>query len=163
MQLKYASTLITLTLNAPGPTGDANGRRELNWDAVPAQFSAPYLLPNDFFSKNSGRCAVFSVHNPGWTGIQVFNAAESHPFFSPEKLFVSIGTNDYNVDFFVPGTTTKGKVRGFGIVFSNVALPFATAIERNAAFCGTDDPANNVNIVAIGDLIYGEPASDCAQ
>jgi hypothetical protein len=238
MQLKFASTLIALTLaaaaqpapvivgasgpdaaairtavqsfqntlgplNAPGATGDANGRREINWDGVPAQFSAPNLLPNDFFNKNSVRGAVFSVDNPGWTGFQVFTAADPHPFFSPEKLFVSIGTNDYNVDFFVPGTTTKGKVRGFGIVFSNVALPFNTSIELynidglllgrffapvaakglsfigvtyqqkmihrvrvvpgNAAFGATDDPANNINVVAIDDLIYGEPASDCAQ
>jgi hypothetical protein len=126
-------------LNAPGPNGDANGRREINWDGVPAGFSAPNNLPPDFFNKNSVRGAVFSVDNPGWTGFQVsaneadgpirFGSPDLFPIFSAQKLFSSIGTNDYNVDFFVPGTQTKGKVTGFGAVFANVALPFTTSIE----------------------------------
>lgn len=116
-------------LNAPGAGGDPAGRREINWDGVPAGFSAPNLLPPDFFNRNSVRGAVFTVDNPGWTGFQVFSAVTPFPTFSPEKLFVSVGTNDYNVDFYVPGTQTKGRVTGFGIVFSNVALPFSTSIE----------------------------------
>ncbi len=132
-------------LNAPGPTGDPNGRREINWDAVPAGFSSPSNLPPDFFNKNSVRGAVFSVdNNPGWTGFQVSaNEADGpvrfdtllagnsalFPLFSVQKLFTSVGTNDYNVDFLVPGTQTKGKVKGFGTIFANVALPFTTSIE----------------------------------
>jgi len=131
-------------LNPPGPNGNPDGRREINWDGVPAGFSAPNNLPPDFFNKNSVRGAVFSVDNPGWTGFQVSaNEADggvrfdtslpgySSVFttFSAQKLFSSIGTNDYNVDFFVPGTEVKGKVKGFGAVFTNVALPFTTSIE----------------------------------
>lgn len=131
-------------LNAPGATGDANGRREINWDAVPANFSSPNNLPPDFFNKNSVRGAVFSFESPAWAGFQVSaNEADGavrfenlyagnasiFTVFSAQKLFSSVGTNDYDVDFFVPGTQVKGKVTGFGAVFTNVALPFTTSIE----------------------------------
>src|SRR5258708_25312568 len=49
--------------------------------------------------------------------------------FSPEKLFISVGTNVYDVNFFVPGTSTPGKVAGFGAMFTNVAIPFTTTLE----------------------------------
>ena len=103
---------------------------------------------------------------------------------------------------YVPGTVTRGKVKGFGMVFANVALPFTTAIElynsdglllgrfyapvaaKGLSFVGVmfqnrmisrvrvipgnsrlgtaDDPANGRNVVVADDIIYGEPASDCA-
>ena len=131
-------------LNAPGPSGDQNGRREVNWDAVPAAFSSPNPFPGDFFNKNSVRGMVVTVDNPSWTGFQVsaneadgavrfdnllLGNASIFAVFSAQKLFSSTGTNDYNVDFLVPGTQTKGKVRGFGAVFANVSLPFTTSIE----------------------------------
>ena len=131
-------------LNPPGPTGNADGRREINWDGVPAQFAAPNNLPPDFFNKNSIRGAVFSSENTGWTGFQVSANVADGPVrfdtlrtgysdifkvFSEEKLFTSVGSNDFNVDFLVPGTQTKGKVKGFGAVFTNVAIPFSSSIE----------------------------------
>lgn len=131
-------------LNPPGPNGNSEGRREINWDAVPAGFSAPNNLPPDFFNRNSVRGAVFSATNPGWSGFQVSANAADGPIrfdtlfngysslftvFSAEKLFTSIGSNDYDVDFFVPGTQTKGKVKGFGAVFANVAIPFTSSLE----------------------------------
>src|SRR5437762_14235152 len=59
-----------------GTTAGANGsfggvRREINWDGVPAGFSAPNLLPANFFNVNSPRGAVFAT--PG-TGFQVSGA-----------------------------------------------------------------------------------------
>lgn len=131
-------------LNAPGANGDPNGRREINWDGVPAAFSAPSNMPPDFFNRNSVRGAVFSSGNPSWGGVQVSANEADGPVrfdtilsgyssiftvFSQQKLFTSIGSNDVIVDFFVPGTQTKGKVRGFGAVFANVALPFTTHME----------------------------------
>jgi len=131
-------------LNAPGAAGEANGRREINWDAVPTQFASPNNLPPDFFNKNSVRGAVFSADGASWGGFQVSTneadgpvrfdnlsagSAAIFPVFSAQKLFTSVGTNDYNVDFKVPGTETKGKVTGFGAVFANVALPFTSSIE----------------------------------
>lgn len=131
-------------LNAPGANGDPSGRREINWDAVPVAFASPNALPPDFFNKNSVRGAVFSSENSGWSGFQVSTNAADGPVrfenlrdgnsslfqvFSAEKLFTSIGSVDYNVDFFVPGTQTKGKVAGFGAIFTNVAIPFSSSIE----------------------------------
>jgi hypothetical protein len=131
-------------LNPPGPTGDPNGRREINWDAVPDAVAAPNALPPNFFNANSVRGAVFSFASPGWSSFQVsandgvgpvrfgeFNGEYSNLFttFSPQRLFTSVGTNDYDVNFFVPGTDTKATVTGFGAVFTNVALDFSSTLE----------------------------------
>jgi hypothetical protein len=131
-------------LNPPGASGDPDGRREINWDGVPASASSPNPFPADFFNRNSVRGAVMSGDNPAWTGFQVSqNEADGavrfenlyagnasiFTVFSAQKLFTSVGSHIYNVDFFVPGTQTKGKVKGFGAVFTNVALPFTTSIE----------------------------------
>ena len=126
---------VTTFQNTLGPLGGANGRREITWDSVPVAFSAPNALPGDFFRPQG---VVLGFDTPGVGTLQVSasgfdNLLASYaglfPVYSAEKLFTSVGTNDYNVDFHVPGTQTRAKVRGFGAVFANVALPFTTAIE----------------------------------
>lgn len=131
-----------------GPNGSFGGvRREINWDGVPANFSAPNLLPATFFNVNSPRGVIFST--PG-TGFMVSGAStDSGPGqpaaanfgnidpsytntfapFSAERLFTSIGSNITDINFFVPGTNTPGLTRGFGVVFSDVDLANATSIQ----------------------------------
>jgi hypothetical protein len=44
-------------------------------------------------------------------------------------LFTSLGSNITDITFFVPGTTTPGLTRGFGVVFSDVDLANATSVQ----------------------------------
>ena len=135
-----------------GTVAGANGsfggvRREINWDGVPAQFSAPNQLPANFFNVNSPRGVVFAT--PG-TGFAVSGATtdggagqpaaanfgnidpsytSTFATFSPQRLFTSLGSNITDVNFFVPGTNTPGLTRGFGVVFTDVGLANATSIQ----------------------------------
>lgn len=138
-----------------GTTAGANGlfddgtfqRREINWDGVPAGFSAPNSLPANFFNVNSSRGVVFST--PG-TGFMVSSAStdagvgqpalanfgnidpsytETFSPFSPQRLFTSIGSTVMDVNFFVPGTSIPAAVRGFGVIFSDVEQAGTTALQ----------------------------------
>jgi hypothetical protein len=124
---------------ANGAFGDA--RREINWDGVPNNLSAPNNLPPNFFNSNSPRGAEFST--PG-TGVQVsansgvaavefdnINSAYSSTFgvFSPQRLFTAVGSNIVDVSFFLPGTSTPALVSGFGAVFTDVDQASSTKIE----------------------------------
>jgi hypothetical protein len=134
----FRSDLGSLNPNVTGSFG--TGRREINWDGVPANFSAPNLLPNNFFNVNSPRGAVFST--PG-TGVEVSANAADGPVrfgnidpnypslfqaFSQQKLFTAIGSNIVDVNFFIPGTTVPALTRGFGAVFTHAALPDTTSL-----------------------------------
>jgi hypothetical protein len=139
-----------------GTNGSFGGvRREINWDAVPANFAAPNNLPLDFFNVNSPRGIVFGNFA---TGMQVSGATtDSGPGqpaspnfgnidpsytttfapFSPQRLFTPFGRamqsshppNVTSVYFFVPGTDTPAVVNGFGCVFSDVDQADVTNIE----------------------------------
>jgi hypothetical protein len=133
-------------LIAAGPI--PNGRREINWDAVPDAASAPNLFPANFFFNTRG--ALFFT--PG-TGFQV-SADSSNPTntpvrfgnidivypalfstFSPERLFTALGSTITETLFFIPpgagGTTTprSATVNGFGSVFTDVNAAHSTKIE----------------------------------
>src|SRR5437867_8880878 len=112
----YRADLGTLRPNVAGSFG--SGRREINWDGVPDPFSAPNLLPANFFNVNSPRGVVFTT--PG-TGFQVsanagiapiqfdnIDATYSRTFepFSPQRLFTSLHSNLLDINFFLPGTHT---------------------------------------------------------
>ena len=135
----YRAALGQLNPNVAGSFG--TGRREINWDGVPAAMSAPNNLAANFFNVNSPRGVVFTT--PG-TGFQVsanaadgpiefdnLNPAYSAQFqtFSPQKLFTALGSNILDVNFFVAGSTTPATVSGFGSVFTDVDLANTTSIE----------------------------------
>jgi hypothetical protein len=111
--------------NEPGQ--HPGGRRELNWDGVPAQFNNNDNFPADFFNVNAPRGAVYSVGSS--TGLRVSDnnfsdinqsyAAEFAPFSTP-RLFAPIGTIKSELTFRIPGSDTVAAVRSFGAVFVDV-------------------------------------------
>src|SRR5947208_7161715 len=126
----------------------ANGRREINWDAVPDAASAPNLFPANFFFKTRG--ALFftpgtgfqvsaNSFNPTNTAVRFGNIDIVYPAlfstFSPQRLFTALGSTITESLFFIPpgagGTTTprSATVKGFGAVFTDVNAAHSTKIE----------------------------------
>lgn len=133
-------------LNPPGacsPGPCAAGRREINWDAVPAGSSSPNPFAGDFFNgqagiQPAGRQRGLAMTTPG-TGFRVsatefsdenaFGPAEFDAF-SPARLFASMGSPIVDVVFSVPGTpAAAATVRGFGVVFSDVDYTGSSSME----------------------------------
>ena len=121
----------------PGTRG-ASGFREVSWDGVPDELSAPNGYPGDFFnSPTAPRARGLVLATPG-TGLLVsadsdnpthtpprfgeINAQYQTIFktFSNERLFSPVGSNIVNIHFFVPGTSIPATVRGFGAVYTDV-------------------------------------------
>jgi hypothetical protein len=130
--------------NGIGGTFFGIGRREINWDAVPDAFSAPNLLPANFFNSNSPRGAVFFTPgtgfqvsansiNPTNTPVRFGNINPVYPalfsVFSPQKLFSALQSKITETLFFIPGTTHSATVKGFGAVFTDVNDGHSTKIE----------------------------------
>lgn len=122
-------------LNAPNTPPADSGRREINWDGVPAALTNLDTFPANFFNVNSKRGVVFTT--PG-TGLRIDSTnfaavngglAAQFTFFSPKKLFMPVGSNQVDVLFKLVGTTTPGLVNGFGVVFSDVDRFGSTTIE----------------------------------
>ena len=123
------------SLNAPNSPPTDSGRREINWDGVPAALTNVDTFPATFFNVNSKRGVLMST--PG-TGLRVDSSAfastnaglaDQFKAFSPKKLFMAVGSNQVEVDFKLAGTTTNGLVKGFGVVFSDVDKAAATRVE----------------------------------
>ena len=119
---------------APGPLD--SGRREINWDGVPASVTNVPNFPLDFFLVNSPRGLGYNAIDPGlevsdqrFADINPTYAAEFTPF-SGQKLFSPIGSNVSAVTFLLPGPVLGAKtpVRGFGVVFSDVDVAGSTGI-----------------------------------
>src|SRR3989454_10232030 len=86
------------SLNAPTSPPPDSGRREINWDGVPAALTNVDTFPATFFNVNSKRGVLMST--PG-TGLRVdssafasINAGLADQFkaFSPKKLFMAVGS-----------------------------------------------------------------------
>lgn len=121
----------------PGTKGPS-GYREINWDTLPDEFSAPNFYTSDFFNQPEAPRARGIVLNTPGEGLMV-SANSDNPYgalprfgninpqyadafktFSEEKLFSPIGSNLVVITFFVPGTDTPAAVRGFGAVYTDV-------------------------------------------
>jgi len=143
----YRTALGALNPNVAGTQNGGMGRREINWDGVPAAMSAPNNLAANFFNSNSPRGVVLST--PG-NGVQVsgattdagtgqpaapnfghINPTYSATFqtFSAQRLFTALGSNTFDVTFFVPGSASPAGVRGFGAVFTDVDVAANTSIQ----------------------------------
>src|SRR5262245_29040361 len=107
----FRDALGTLNANLPGSRG--GGRREINWDAVPALFTNTNDFPGDFFNQPvAGRARGLVSSTPG-TGQRVSddNFANVKPdfdgpfaFFSPIRTFAPVGSSRMTITFFVPGS-----------------------------------------------------------
>jgi hypothetical protein len=130
----------------PGTQG-STGFREINWDGLTDAESAPNLYAPDLFnSPTAPRSRGIVISTPG-TGLMVSadssnstNTPSSFgninptytqifPPFSGERLFSPVGSNIAEIRFYVPGTTTKAVVRGFGAVYVDVDRVENTAFE----------------------------------
>jgi hypothetical protein len=133
--------------NGGAPSGDSDGRREINWDKVPDELAAPNALPADAFNAKQdpgARGAVLETpgdhvavsadsDNPSSTPVRFgdVNPSYSDEFetFSKERLFSPIGSNTVDLRFFVPGTNTPAVTRGFGAVYTDIDQVENTAFE----------------------------------
>jgi hypothetical protein len=111
------------------------GRREINWDGVPANFTNNDDFPGDFFNTRSPRGIVCTTSGAGFrvsdNSVADVDASYGQEFaaFSPRKTFLPEGSAVTDVSFHVPGTTEAAAVRGFGVVFSDVDRQGSATVE----------------------------------
>ncbi len=122
--------------------GKTSGRREINWDGVPANLTNSNNFPFDFFNLTDPNGAAgrkrglvyantgtaFRVDSSSFSEIEPTYATQFKAF-SPKKLFAYLGTNITEISFKVAGTSTDAFVKGFGIIFSDVDDANSTTLE----------------------------------
>ena len=140
-QLAEFRHLLGDSLNVALPANPA-GRREINWDGVPAGLSDPNAFPGDFFNSldpalPAGRKrgllytnndSSLRVSARGFIDIDSSYATQFTPFSAP-RVFTRLGTNITEVVFKLPGTNTDASVKGLGIVFIDVDDANSTYVE----------------------------------
>ena len=126
--------------NAPGLP---SGRREINWDGGGVTTTA--IAASIFSGFENTRGAEFVTPGVGFAqappsggvdgGLAALfaNATYGATFFtfSPQRLFVPIGSNVTDVSFSIPGTNggTPAVISGFGAVFTDVDIAGATTLQ----------------------------------
>jgi hypothetical protein len=108
-----------------GQAYGGTGRREINWDGVPAAAAFPNRMPGGLFAS---RGAEFET--PG-VGTEVSNGSPwggGFPAYSGQKLFSPAGSNRTDVRFLVPGTSRQGFTDAFGVVLSDVDTAAGAAV-----------------------------------
>ena len=121
----------------PGTKG-TSGYREINWDGLSDEQSAPAVLAPDVFNQTvapfargarletpgQGVMASADADNPTGTLPRFGNINPTYvdifQTFSAERLFSPVGNNTVDLTFFVPGTSTPAVVRGFGAIYADV-------------------------------------------
>ena len=141
----------------PGAVG---GRREINWDAVPAALTDNNAFPGDFFGSADPAAAdgrkrglIMTTDGSGFSisDNNFLNINPTYPdqfkTFSPFKTFVPIGSTITDNFFKIPGTNTDASVHGFGVVFSDVNNESSTSMEfyEGERLLGTFKVPNNGN------------------
>jgi hypothetical protein len=136
---EFRNTLGATLNSAPGVTG---GRREVNWDGVPAGNSNNNPFPFDFFGSADPNAANgrkrglitndasvnFRVDSSDFAEIDASYGDQFNPF-SGKRTFIRVGSTVTECTFRVPGTTTNAFIKGFGVVFSDVDNANSTTIE----------------------------------
>jgi hypothetical protein len=139
-KLEELRNMLGSVLNsAPGAVG---GRREVNWDAVPPNFTNVNGFPPDFFGQSdpalpNGRKRGLLMTNTGTsfrvdsTDFSAIDPSYASDFnrFSPKRLFVYLGNTVTECTFKVPGTSTDAFIKGFGVIFNDVESENSTSIE----------------------------------
>lgn len=123
----------------------ADGRREVNWDGVPAAALDPF--PGDFFVVRSARGIEFST--PGsrmkvsgdpdtpsfeFADVTALLPSNNKPWgpiefstFSPSKMFATIDSTITEIEFYMPSNPNQhATVKAFGAVFVDVDLANTT-------------------------------------
>jgi hypothetical protein len=121
--------------------GSVGGRREINWDAVPADLLNKPLAGNFFNTPGSNVPATrqkglvytaavdnFQVSNDGFISINA-STASAFSAFSGNQTFTNVGSNLWDIGFQVPGQPLPATIKGFGLVFSDVDVDKSTFIE----------------------------------
>lgn len=120
-------------LGANNGTGGSftSGRREINWDGVPAVNSDPSLMPANFFNNRGAQfsgASGFMVSSTDFASINPAYAGQFQEFSSP-KLFTGIGNRSYDITFVIPGTNTPTTITSFGAVFTDIEITNSTIFQ----------------------------------
>lgn len=122
--------LLGATLNTS--PGVVDGRREINWDGVPANLTNNASFPGNFFAAvdpalpNGRKRGATFLNFDGFlisdNDFAFIDASYADEFeaFSKKKTFMSNHSNFSEVQFKVPGTNTQAYVEGFGVIFTDV-------------------------------------------
>lgn len=134
------------TLNPFEPVQNADGRRQINWDAAPAFISTPNAFPGDFFNFSAApRARGIEFTTPGTGFLLSGDVDDSTPVrfadlnpsyedefqtFSEERLFTPLGSTEVWANFFsAADQTTPALTDGFGAVFTDVDTQGSTKID----------------------------------
>jgi hypothetical protein len=135
---QFRTLLGALNPNTAGQK--VGGRREVNWDGVPATVTNVDSFPGDFFNARSPRGVLTTTTGSGFrvsdNGFVDVNPSYAGTFnaFSPSKTFGAVGSAVTEVKFVVAGSSTPATVTGFGVVFAGANRSRSATMEfYNAA------------------------------